>query len=336
MAVDQQLSTDEAAARKHLFVINPAAKRISGGKALRILRDTISAFFDEHPNIPHEVYETRWCRDSVAFIRQYVSDSPDRVVRVHVLGGKGTLFEAVNGVVGLENAEIASYPYGHANAFLKYFDRKNDKPFLSMENQVFGRAVPMDLIRCGNNYGMCFGMTGIEAYANALGNEWIDNGMPTDISYISAAMYLILSGRSGQNYRINIDGNTIEGDFVSVLVANAPCYGLNMYPAVDAHPNDGWFDVYTFKKVSRLGIIAGIPIYTHGKYLKIPKVISHYRAKNVKLASNEVMCMSIDGEVFYGSSIEYEIKPNLIKFVCPPLIDIAALPRIYGQNKGGA
>ncbi|GBU21685.1 hypothetical protein R80B4_01585 [Fibrobacteres bacterium R8-0-B4] len=330
MTADRQNGTGGAAC-KHLFVINPAAKRISGGKARRILREKITAFFDGRPDIPHEVYESRWCRDSVAFIRQYVSESAGRV-RVHALGGNGTFFEAVNGVVGLDNAEVAVYTYGRGNDFARYFDRGGGKPFLSLENQVFGRTIPIDVIRCGNNYGASFGMAGIEAYANALGNEWRENYIPTDMSYTLAAMYLILNGRASQNYRINIDGRIIEGDFVSVLAANAPCYGVDMYPAIDAHPNDGWFDVYTFKKVSKAGIIASIPIYTHGGYRKLPKVISHYRAKNVKLTSNEVMCMSVDGENFYGTSVEYEIMPGAVKVVCPDSIDVAKLPRIYGKR----
>jgi diacylglycerol kinase family enzyme len=178
-------------------------------------------------------------------------------------------------------------------------------------------------------------MTGIEAYANTLGDTWIKKGMPADICYTLAGMVMVLSGKGSQNYFVEIDGTRIEGDFASVMVANAPCYGLNMYPAIDAHPDDGILDVYIFKNASRLKILSRIPGYTHGNYRSMPDYVSHYRAKKVKLSSDEVMCMSIDSEHSYGSSIEYEIMPKAIRFVCPSGIDLMKLPRIYNKPREG-
>jgi len=311
---------------KHLFIINPVAKKIRG-KTDRI-KEKIAAFFAEHPNIKHDVYESAWCRDSVTFIRRYISETA-QTVRVHALGGTGTLFEVVNSVVGLDNAEIASYPYGRANAFIKYFGRQNEELFLSISSQVFDKAVPVDVLRCGKNYGMCYGIAGVEAQADALGRR-----MPSDISYVLAGSYLVLSGKSRCNYFIEIDGNRIDGAYISVMVANTPCYGDNMHPAVDARPTDGLLDIYLFKNAPKLKLLSGIPVYTRGDYRKLPDLISHYTAKKVTLSSDDVMCMSVDGELFYGTSTEYEIIPNAVKFVCPSAIELSKLPRIYGRRGG--
>jgi len=318
---------------RHLFIINPAAKKIKG--KTKPVRDKISAFFAKYPEIKHDVYVSQWCRDAVMFIQDYVADVKDETVRVHSIGGTCTQFEVVNSVVGLSNVEIASHPYGNANSFLKYFGTKNENLFLSMESQVFDKAIPVDIIRCGNNYGICYGMTGIEAYANAMGDDWIEKGMPGDISYMLAGMHMILSGKTGQNYFIEIDGEKVEGDFASVMVANAPCYGVNMYPAIDAHPDDGILDVYIFKNAPKMKLLSCIPSYTHGNYRNMPDLALHYRAKKIKLSSDEVMCMSIDGEHFYGTSIEYEIMPKAVKFVCPGGIDLMKLPRIYNRPQEG-
>jgi diacylglycerol kinase family enzyme len=317
---------------RHLFIINPAAKRING-KTLRI-REAITAFFSEHPDIRYDVYESGWCRDSVTYVHRYVSETSE-TVRVHAIGGKGTLFEVVNSVVGLANAEVAAHPYGRANTFQKYFGRQNEKLFLSLKSQVFDKAIPMDVIRCGNNYGICYGVAGIEAQARVLGDSWIEMGIAADISFIMAGVFHILGSKTSQNYHVDIDGVRIEGDFVSVLVANVPCYGINMYSAVDAHPDDGVLDVYTFKETSKLKLICNIPTYAYGNYRKLPDLVSHYTAKKIKLSSDEVMCMSLDGEHFYGTSTEYEIMPKAVNFVCPAEIDLAKLPRIYGKPEEG-
>ena len=318
---------------RHLFIVNPATKIIRG-KTKPVI-DEISAFFAKHPEIEYDIHVSQWCRDAVMIIQDYVAGVKDEPVRVHSIGGTGTLFEVINSVSGFSNVEVAAHPYGKANTFLRYFGYRNVKLFHSLESQVFGKTVPMDIIRCGNNYGICYGMSGIEAYANALGDNWIDRGMPGDISYTLAGMAMILRGKCSQNYFMEIDSSKIEGDFVSVMVANAPCYGMNMYPAIDAHPNDGILDVYVFKNAPKIKILSRIPGYTHGNYRSMPDLVSHYRAKKIKLSSDEVMCMSIDSEHFYGTSIEYEVMPKAVQFVCPDEIALMKLPRLYNRPQEG-
>jgi len=317
---------------KHLFIINPAAKRIRN--ITKPVKDKIKMFFDKHPEIKYDIYVSEWCRDAVMYIQDYIAVT-DEAVRIHAIGGTGTLFEVVNSVAGLPNIEIAAHPFGKANAFLRYFSMKNVKHFRSLQNQVFGKAIPMDIVRCGNNYGICYGMTGLEAHANVLGDKWIEKGMPIDLSYMLAGMGLVFRGKSSQNFFIEIDGEKIEGDFASVMVANAPCYGRGMFPAIDAHPDDGLLDVYIFKKTSKLKLIKSVPIHTHGGYRKLPDLVTHHRAKKVKMSSSEVMYMSIDCEHFYGTSIDYEIMPKAVRFVCPDEVDIKKLPRIYNSPREG-
>ena len=318
---------------RHLFIINPATKKILG--KTKPIRNKISAFFAEYPGIKYDVLVSECCRDAIMLIQDYIAVVNDEPVRVHSIGGTGTFFEVINGVAELPNVEVAAYPYGKANTFLRYFGTGNVNWFFSLKSQVFDKAVPMDIIHCGNNYGICYGITGIEAHANALGDTWIKKSIPGDISYTLAGMAMVLRGKCSQNYFLEIDGNRVEGDFASVMIANAPCYGLNMYPAIDAHPDDGVLDVYIFKNVSKMKILTHIPGYTHGNYRNMLDFISHYRAKKIKLSSDEVMCMSIDSEHFYGSSIEYEIMPKAVRFVCPKEIDLMKLPRIYNRPREG-
>jgi len=182
---------------------------------------------------------------------------------------------------------------------------------------------------------MSIALVGIEAFANLRGDEWIAKGMPEDIAYKLAAVIQIMAGKANQKYYVEIDNDKIEGDFISVIVANGPCYGKNLHSAVDAHPDDGLLDVYIFKNASKLKLLSIIRDYTKGNYRKFPDMLFHYRAKKIRISSDEVICMSIDGQNVYGSSIEYEVMPKAINFVCPREIDLAKLPRIYGKPKEG-
>lgn len=322
---------------KHLFVINPAVRKTKGKVAA--IKDGIISFFKDYPDMRYDFYVSEWCRDAVPYIRRYIMaarDSGVETVRVHAIGGTGTLFEVVNGVVGLDGVQVAAHPYGKENTFLQYFGYNNIKLFSSMKNQVFGATVPVDVIRCGNNCGMCYGMAGLEAHGNALGDEWVEKGIPGDISYVGAAISKVLKDKTpGQRYRVDIDGIRLDGDYTSILVANTPCYGDKMSPAIDAHPDDGKLEVYLFKTASKLKTLAAISQYTNGNYRKIPDLISHYSAKRVSLSSGETMCMSIDGELFYGASIEYSIIPRAVSFVCPGEISLDMLPRFYNRPEEG-
>jgi len=317
---------------RHLFIINPVAKRIKG--KTKKIKDMLRVFFNNYPDIHYDIYESRWCRDSLIFIRRYISDS-NETIRIHSIGGNGTLFEIVNSIVGLTNVEVAAHPYGSANAFLRYFGVNNKKHFSSLKNQVFDKTIKLDILRCGSNYGMSFAMSGIEAFSNMKGDEMIKKGMPEDIAYVIAAIIQIMADKASQKYYVEIDNEKIEGDFISVLVANAPCYGKAMNPAVDAHPDNGILDVYIFKNASKLKLLTTISVYTKGGYKKLKDMVLHYKAKNIKLSSDEVMCMSIDGQTMYGTSIEYELIPKAINFVCPNKVDLTKLPRIFGKPKEG-
>jgi diacylglycerol kinase family enzyme len=317
---------------RHLFIINPVAKRIKG--KTKPIRDMIAKFFSEYPDIHYDVFESRWCRDSLTFIRRNIANSTE-TVRIHSIGGSGTLFEIVNSTIGLSNVEIAVHPYGDANAFLRYFGSQNEKHFSSLKNQVFDKTILLDTIRCRNLYSMGFALVGTEAFTNMKGNRWIAKGMPEDIAYMSVAFIELMAGRASQKYNIEIDTEKIEGDFISVLVANTPCYGKSMNPAIDTHPDDGLLDVYIVKNMSRYKRLNLIPVYVRGDYHKLPGLILHYKTKKIKLSSDQVMCMSIDEQIIYGESIEYEVIPKAVKFVCPSEVDITKLPRIFGKPNEG-
>lgn len=321
---------------RHLFIINPAARQVKG--RIDSITAEISAFFKDLPDIPYEIYVSEWCRDCVTYIRRHIRDiraHSSETVRIHSVGGTGTLFEVVNGTVGLSGTEIAVYPYGRTNVFLKYFKPFGLKPFASIHNQVFGETVPMDAIRCGNNYGICFGIAGLEAYCDAKGDEWIESGVPVDISFAGVAIPIILKGDGpAQEYRVEIDGQRLDGEYISVLIANTPCYGQNMYPGVDAHPDDGKLEIYLHGKIPKLDILLKTLPYLKGGYKKI-NTLQHFSGRRISLSSDNVMCLNIDSETFYATSIEYEIVPDAVRFVCPDGIDLAKLPLIYNKPEEG-
>jgi diacylglycerol kinase family enzyme len=306
---------------RHLFIVNPKA-RLLNGRTDEICRE-IRSFFLNYPEIDYYIHVTRWKRDAVGYTLRFVSGAAE-IVRVYAVGGMGTLFEVINGVIGLPNVQITSWPFGVDNSFLHYFGKDRMERFYSLRNLVFSGAASFDVIRCGNNYGICAGYMGLEAIASRQGDliiehteyfsEWLArNG----IVYMATAVYHGLRKETGQQYQITLDGMTLSGKYISILIANQPYYANGLRPAPEAEPDDGILDIYVIRSVPPIRVLGLTLDYARGLYYKWPNYISHFRGKKLMVSSDTIMAICIDGELFYDTVIEYEAIHRAVDFVCP-------------------
>jgi diacylglycerol kinase family enzyme len=307
-----------------LFIINPVATRIKG--KLSSVTDSIHAFFREYPHIEYNTHITRWERDALGIVMRYAKKA-DELLRIHIMGGTGTLFEVVNAVVGMPNIQLSLYPLGYENCFLRYFGKKNIHLFSSIRTQVFSGAIQIDAFRFGYNYGINCGLIGLEAYAYKEGADFLDKNtfFPNDLVYLAYAGKLLLNKHSSQAYKITLDDVVLDGTYISIHIANGRCYGKNMEPASNALLNDGLLDFYLIKNVSMLNFPAVSRNYLSGNANKLQGKLNYYRGKKITISSESPMCISVDGQIFYDNLIDFEIMPYAIDLVCPSGIDVDSL-----------
>jgi diacylglycerol kinase family enzyme len=306
---------------KHLFIVNPKAFFLKG--SVDDVCDDICLFFANYPQLDYEIHVTRWKRDAVGFTRRYVS-AADRIVRVYAVGGMGTLMEVINGVVGLPNVQVAAWPFGIDNTFLRYFGKDKMERFRSLRNLIFSEVSSFDLIRCGNNFGICAALMGVEAIAARDGDRILGNMNIIPGWFIrSGGLYLVLSvyyaikKETSQSYQVTIDGIPLCGNYISILVANQPYLGSGLQPAIEARPNDGLLDVYLIRSMASLKLAGFALDYVQGHYYKWPQYVSHYRGKTIAVSSDQIMEICLDGEHFYDVTVEYQAVPQSLDFVCP-------------------
>ena len=320
---------------KHLFIINPAAGKVKG--QADALKQRVHNFFEEHPDIEYDIYVTSWCRDAVSYVRRYVMEAGGGPLRIHAMGGPGTMYEVINAIVGMENISVAAYPLGSNYHFLRYFAPEKSGIFASIEKQVFSRSIPMDLILCGSNYAVNSSYIGLEAWADMYGDILVGRGWKPDLSYLLGGMNALFSGRyKAQRCSIELDGLRIEDKFMTIGIANGPCYGNHYCPAPDAHPDDGLLDVYLVRDLSKKTVVTYLRNYLKGSYDRAPPgLIAHHRVSKISVTSEDTMYMCIDGENFCGVSFEYEIMKHAFSFVCPDEIDLGKIPLFYGRPERG-
>ncbi|MDR2747330.1 MAG: hypothetical protein LBB77_07790 [Treponema sp.] len=306
---------------KHLFIVNPKAFFLKG-RVDDVCGD-ISLFFSNYPQLDYEIHVTRWKRDAVGFTRRYVS-AADTIVRVYAVGGMGTLMEVINGVVGLPNVQVAAWPFGIDNAFLRYFGKDRMDRFRSLRNLIFSGVSSFDLIRCGNNFGICAGFMGVEAIAARDGDRILGNSdffpgwfVRSGVVYLSLSIYYGIEKKMVQSYQVTIDGIPLYGNYNSILVANQPYLGSGLQPAIEACPDDGLLDIYLIRPVGGVKLAALAMDYAQGRYYKWPQYISHYRGRTITVSSDRIMEICLDGEHFYDIAVEYQAVPHGLDFVCP-------------------
>jgi diacylglycerol kinase family enzyme len=314
---------------KHLFILNPTAGRIGG--RLDAIENDIRSFFAGNPGLDYAIHVTRWKRDASGYTLRYVNDTPE-IVRVYAFGGNGTFFEVINGAIGLPNVQIAWYPLGRNNSLLHSFGVEHLSAFQSLRNLSLSPVSTIDTIRAGNNYMAINALIGGEAEAFSWGESLADHfALSRNACYIAAGIVNALLHRQSRHYYLETEDTQFHGDFRSILVTNTPTYGAGLRPAADALMNDGYMDLYTIKRVPRSRLVTVIGDYTRGNYRKWPEYISHYRCKKLRIFSDSIMTIAIDGEFFYRTSLDFEVLPGSLDFVCPPGVSIPVQKDLSGS-----
>jgi diacylglycerol kinase family enzyme len=314
--------------RKHLFIINPVSFRTEGD-----MNAFISLVKDQFETIIKAEYAiriSRFPRHAIRTVRQYITQAgPETTVRVYAVGGDGILFDCLNGIVGLPNAELAPVPYGHNSDFVRAFGEGKDVFFKDIPLLASAPVISTDILHCGSNYALNLCIVGLEsasvfktiAMQRKLRNwpRFIRNNIRiyNFLYYLGGFMVMFNQKLLNQEYIINIDGKDLSGIYASVNIANGPCYGGDKSAVVTAVPDDGIMDVLMLNGIRTLrGLRLVIP-YTHGHYDYFPQNTTLKRGSIISIRSKDPLMINLDGEVFLDTNITVELIRGAVKIAAP-------------------
>jgi YegS/Rv2252/BmrU family lipid kinase len=258
-----------------------------------------------------------------------IADLAERAARggadlVVVVGGDGTINEAVNGLLRVdEPPELAVIARGTGDDFV----RTHGIP-TSVERAIAvargGRGRPVDAGRVtyrerdGSPSARHFanvasvGMSGAVAQranstSKALGGR---------ITFFYALTREFLGWRNAE-VTVGVDGERRSGRMHDVVVANGGYHGGAMKLAPDAEPDDGLFDVLLIGDVSKLDFLTTAPKLYVGKHLGHPKV-ELLRGSRVTVDAGVALPLEADGEVLGTTPAQFEIIPQAYRVRVPP------------------
>ena len=302
---------------KYLFIVNPVAGTHDAVETVipqihRALDSTDADFsieITEHPGHAREL--------------AHAAAQSGEQIRICACGGDGTLCEVINGAYGYDNVELACYPCGSGNDFIRCFG--DAEQFRDITSVVSGSAKRLDALRV-NGDTVCFNLlsVGIDADVNYGAGRW--RRFPLFRGRISydLSLFSCLLKSLGKHLRLDIGGEVREGDFLLCAVGNGRVYGGGYIAAPEAKADDGLIDVVTVKKIPLTRIVKVLDKYKHGEHIINGEVIEELRdcmtfncVQSMSISSDKEFVLNIDGESIKTTSAEVTMLPASWNFVVP-------------------
>lgn len=307
-----------------IVICNP----ISGsGRGLSLLTTVKRALDDTGVTYSAEVSGKRG--DVARLARSAVLSGCNSVI---VIGGDGTFFEAVNGIMGpVDPSAAAGSAVGGVSVGLVQAGRGSDfgrsagVPSDVEEaciRLVAGRTTNFDLGHI--TYRSFDGEERHRFFANAAGlgfdaevaqraNSGSRN-LGGTIPYLNSLFRTLLS-YSNKNIEVSLDGGEPTPSRVnSFVVANGQYFGGGMKIAPNASLSDGIFDVTVLGDLTKPDLIRNVPRVYDGSHLTHPKV-SSARASTVEVTSTDRTLIQADGEVLGMTPATFTIVPAALRMI---------------------
>ncbi len=306
---------------KHLVIFNGAA-----GSTSAALESQIDEAFG---GLDYEVFKTTGPKSVIPFLKDYLKKNAKDTVRVYACGGDGTVFEAANGMVGFENAELAIYPVGTGNDFVKIYGGK--EKFLDFKKLITSKATPIDLSKLScptfkeDLYSINVINFGFDAIVGAMGNYYKENGLPEEAKkkgldpYDYALKHDAMKHGRFNDIVVTADGEQLnEKQILLATLAQGQYVGGKFRCAPKSDNTDGLIDVCVLKTMTFLGLGMIIGTYTKGKHLdRKRRKIVYRRAKEISMVGLKDFDVCIDGEMVKGNNFTVTVCPKALKLVIP-------------------
>ena len=264
-------------------IVNPVAGRGRTQKLLPRLEQTASAAGVDLHVSPEPGAPTKLARAAA-------DDGHDLVA----CGGDGLVTE-VAGVAADTGRRLAIVPTGAGNDFARVLGYDPKRPLTAFAALEHGRDHVVDLGRVNGRWYTCVTASGFDAEANRWANTV--RRLSGTTLYV-AAVLRTLAVYKPHNFRLTVDGETIETRAWLVAVGNGPAYAGGMHITPNAQLDDGLLDVTIVGAMSRAKFLRNFPKVFKGTHVSIPAVTTR-RGAQVRLESLDAsvpMEVYADGE----------------------------------------
>jgi YegS/Rv2252/BmrU family lipid kinase len=298
------------------FVVNPASAGGSTGRRWpEIARRAAAAGLDG------DAYISTQAGEVASLTARAVADGARLVVAV---GGDGTVFEAVNGLmrVGAADVELAILPRGTGKDYMRTFaiPADLDKALAIAKNGAV-RTIDVGHARYlawdgteSESWFANFGGAGISG-AIARRADTSSKRLGGRVSFFWATTSVFMRWTPSQ-MTVRVDGEVRSGRMLEVLATIGRYAAGGMKVTPEAEPDDGLLDVLIIGDVNKADFVRTVPKMYRGTHVKHKKVET-MRGHTVAIDSEEHLPVTLDGEQPGTTPIVFRVVPQALKLRVP-------------------
>ncbi len=296
---------------KYYFIFNPAA----GSEANRqLFLEKFNELKNDYSDL--SLYETKSVGDATTYVRNLINNL-DEEVTLFACGGDGTCNEVINGIAGSKKVNFGIIPTGSCNDFLKTFPGYD---FFDLKKQIEGKTVDVDLLKAEDFYCLNVANMGFDAKVNYDQIQFRSKYPNVKKAYNHAIIHNLLH-KKGDKVKIMVDDKEIyNGKSLLIVLGNGEHYGGSYQPFANTSYNDGIIDGMVVNNVSILRFASLLKKYKYGLVYNNPKfkkIVTSFKGKKIKIESEDLLTVCLDGETIFRKSVEIVNIPSAIKFILP-------------------
>ncbi|MEI7642812.1 MAG: diacylglycerol kinase family protein [Chloroflexales bacterium] len=228
-------------------------------------------------------------------------------------GGDGTINDVINGLAGTSTA-LATLPLGTMNVWAREL-RLPLQPRAAAAAMLNWHVRSIDLGRAGNRYFLLMAGIGFDAAITA-GVRADEKRRLGALAYVLRGIEQTLSVR-GSRTRIQIDGRTISGRILMVVVGNSQLYGGMVKITHRASIDDGLLDVCVIRGDNGISAVRHLIAILRRRYSLDPE-IEYYRARSIQITARPRMPVQVDGDAIGQTPMTFSVAPRALYALLPP------------------
>ena len=298
---------------KHVFIVNPYAGSMTFANNLRQQLEQIEGF-------EYFLFNSRYTGNETELTKKVMHFFPDEQLRIYACGGSGTLRNVLEGIGEDPNVELACYPCGMTNDFLKVFTQEDRERFYDIEELIHGETILVDSILTNHGRALNTFSCGMDAeIMHYIATQHPVRTVGLQVPY-SAYIFQALLRLKKMDLRIRVDDREMSGCYDELCWGNGCVLGGSLCMPTDFVPNDA-LGSYVF--VPSKGLLAFIRILIHlirrdNDYIEKHARVGHGKKMTITRADHGEIVVNLDGEMLAApGEWTVEMRPASVRFVVP-------------------
>ena len=303
---------------KHIFLVNAKAGR--QGFATKLRKDLA-----QMPGLDYYVFNTRKAGDETDLVKMIQDFFEGEKLRFYCCGGSGTMRNMMNGFEKLEDAEIAFFPCGLTNDFIKTFGDKA-KYFFDIKNLINGKVIHVDYLKSNNGVMLNTFSTGmdsttIDKMEDLRYLKLFNDNLPYNLGLVNA----IFSNRS-KKFIVEGEDFSYHGAVTEIFFGNGSVLGGNLHFSDEISHSDGLGHLRILNPRPNITLFRLMVALLHKDMDYINKSSKFTNSSFIKIRrdDNSEIIVNQDGELIRGiSEWTVSVVPKGLNLIVPQEVEDA-------------